>query len=194
MMRHLSRREVVDAVEETLDAARRRHLETCERCRRQVVELSGVLGSPDLRSDVPEPSPLFWDGFQARVRDATANEPLRPRSPWWAWAALAAAAPAAAVAVLLVAMNPSWPDPVNAVARVPVPASPVIRPEPLGAAGGGRATPTIAMDTTADRPSAALPQLADPPLGSADSLLEDLTTAERAELLRLLKAEMGGGA
>ena len=56
--------------------------------------------------DGPEPSPLFWDHFSARVRDAVAAEAVRRRS-WfgdWNWTQLLTTVSAGAVAALLVAV------------------------------------------------------------------------------------------
>jgi hypothetical protein len=52
---------------------------------------------------VPEPSPLFWDHFSARVREAVAAEGL-PRRPLWSWPRLAMPVAAAAMAGVILAV------------------------------------------------------------------------------------------
>ncbi len=72
-MRHLHPDELIDLAEGTRPDQSAPHLETCEACRRQLAELRAMMSSA-ARADVPEPSPLFWDHFSARVRDAVAAE------------------------------------------------------------------------------------------------------------------------
>ena len=77
-MNHLSPSEFVDLVEGTLDAER------CESCRRSGEELRRVFEASAARGDVPEPSPLFWEHFSARVREAVAQETVSAPG-WMAW-------------------------------------------------------------------------------------------------------------
>src|SRR5512142_275611 len=60
------------------------HLAECARCRAQVAELRGVIDTTS-RVDVPEPSPLFWDHFAARVvaKIETEAAPAAHRFPVW---------------------------------------------------------------------------------------------------------------
>jgi hypothetical protein len=83
-MSHLTASEFVDSLEGALPPARRAHLQTCEACRAQADTLrDGVAHVSAI--DVPEPSPLFWDHFTNRVREAIASE--RPaRSRWYGFA------------------------------------------------------------------------------------------------------------
>ena len=82
MTNHLRPDEFVDAMDGALAAARGSHLETapsaapsCESPGRCGVKRAA--STNDL-----EPSPLFWDHFSARVREAgDAREPAR--QPWW---------------------------------------------------------------------------------------------------------------
>lgn len=83
-MTHLTPDELVDLVEGALAADRAAHVETCAACRRQADDVRAVLAAA-AEDDVPEPSPLFWEQFSARVRRAIDAEPTR-RSPWgWVW-------------------------------------------------------------------------------------------------------------
>ena len=98
-MSHLSRSEIVDLVEETLPQERAAHLELCAACRDEFETIRAALR--DVAAvDVPDPSPLFWEHFQARVRDGVAKT---PRSAWdWIRVRGFAPLPAALVAVLVV--------------------------------------------------------------------------------------------
>lgn len=83
-MSHLSPSEFVDLVEGTLDVERGSHAERCESCRRSSEELRRALEASAARGDVPEPSPLFWEHFSARVREAVARETVSAPG-WLAW-------------------------------------------------------------------------------------------------------------
>src|SRR5262245_32722942 len=105
-MSHLRDTEFVDWLEGRLAAARARHLDGCERCSARARDLRNI---SELAADdaTPEPSPLFWDHFAARVADAIREEPrLTPPGPQWLdrlrhpvsmWSG------AAAVAILMIA-------------------------------------------------------------------------------------------
>jgi hypothetical protein len=83
-MNHLSPSEFVDLVEGTLGAERASHAERCESCRRANEELRRGFAAAAARGDVPEPSPMFWEHFSARVRESVAQETAAaPR--WMAW-------------------------------------------------------------------------------------------------------------
>jgi len=92
-MAHLTSAEFIDLAEGVRDAASAPHLAECDRCRRELAEAREMLiAATD--SDVPEPSPLFWDHLAARVGDAIAREPAPGADRgWWsprlAWAAVA---------------------------------------------------------------------------------------------------------
>jgi hypothetical protein len=99
-MSHLSRSEIVDLAEEALPRARAVHVETCAACREQADAVRAALR--DARAvEVPEPSPLFWQQFQARVRDSVARD-LRPA---WDWIDVGGAARLAAALVVLIVVG-----------------------------------------------------------------------------------------
>jgi hypothetical protein len=104
-MKHLSRIEFVDLVESSaaLPVDRLRHLESCEQCRGQAETLRAMrsMASAD---DTPEPSPLFWIHFSARVAEQLRGEPAPARAPRWSAVPLATWAAAAMAIVLLVGM------------------------------------------------------------------------------------------
>ena len=79
-MTHLTSEQLVEAAEGILPAERARHLDQCETCRTNVEMLQTVLSDVGDTSTVPEPSPLFWEHFSRRVREATATEGVPRRS------------------------------------------------------------------------------------------------------------------
>ena len=86
-MKHLTESEMVDLLDATLAPGRRAHLDACDACRTTADGLRAVLArSADVA--IPEPSPLFWEHFSARVREdvrsAEAVEPsLRVAETLW---------------------------------------------------------------------------------------------------------------
>src|SRR5687767_10648072 len=110
-MNHLTDTEFVDLIEDPalLSADRRRHAAACDACRVQAAALGDALAQT-ASDGMPEPSPLFWDHFSARVSEAVRGELPAPAPPPWmqrfssplvAWAA------AAAMAVLIM-MTVVW--------------------------------------------------------------------------------------
>ncbi|MCX6539365.1 MAG: hypothetical protein NT151_10615 [Acidobacteria bacterium] len=191
-MSHLAPEDVVDV----LDGCARRHLvrhaESCEACRALVEDArhATLLASTD---EIPEPSPLFWTPFSTRVGESVRRAPAPERS-WaglsWVWRAVPVGS--AIVLVALVGLtqwqNSHQPQPPAAgAAAVPV----VIQVEPQLAFPDNdepwALISQVMADVAADEMSAAdMPAT----IGSADRALESLTEAEKAELARLLKAEM----
>jgi hypothetical protein len=69
-MSHLTDLELIAAIEDAdrdFPAPRRRHLDACGSCRSRADDLRAVIVEAKDAS-VPEPSPLFWQHFSARVR------------------------------------------------------------------------------------------------------------------------------
>src|SRR4029079_3666755 len=98
---HLSPAEDIDALDGTLSSDRKAHLDECPRCRADVAGLAETARDLGL-SDVPDPSPLFWDHQAARIAEAVAAEPAQPRSllPRLAWGGAVAAAASRGLAAL----------------------------------------------------------------------------------------------
>jgi hypothetical protein len=85
-MRHLTSEQLLDLAEGIRPASSTPHLQSCETCRNTLAELRATL-SAAASVDVPEPSPLFWDHFSARVHDAVAADgaaatPVFGRGSW----------------------------------------------------------------------------------------------------------------
>jgi hypothetical protein len=184
-MKHLS----VDdrlALIEALGEPRHPHLAGCEQCRSEVASARAVL-SGARETDVPEPSPLFWDHFSARVSARIDAEPgataVRRRMPWRVLVPLAAAV---AVMVMTVAVERGRPvaptlPPVAAVVEDGAPA-----PEEGGWVVLGDLAGDFDVETLGDSLGHSLS-------GGAESAVWRLNESERAELTRLLQAEMPGG-
>lgn len=186
-MTHFTPDEMIDAAEGVLDADRRHHLEVCEPCRREVEALRGLLqeaaGIP-----VPEPSPLFWDGFSARVRLAVAGQPA-PASTWAAWLRWSTLAPAGALAAALLVVVASL------VGGPPGPMAPPLSLRPSAAASDDLLLDADVWETVADLvgpadwDAAGQAGLALTP-GDTELAVLSLTEDERRELSRLLAGEI----
>lgn len=84
-MKHLSESEIVDLVDGTLAPARAAHLDACDACRTGADDLRDVLArTADVT--IPEPSPLFWEHFSARVREDVQTAGAVASSRWFGWA------------------------------------------------------------------------------------------------------------
>ena len=182
MTNHLRPDEFVDAMDGALPAARDNHLEHCAECR---AELDGLLSMQrEARADeAPEPSPLFWDHFSARVREAAARE-NHTTAPWWrtGWQPIAALAVAAASVVLLLQMRPAPAVVAPTVAAVASTADTGLDDDGSWDIVMGLAS-EIAWDDIRDAVT--------PAAGAADAAIEELTSAQREALVRLLRQEIG---
>ena len=180
MTNHLSPDECLSAADGTLDAVRRHHADSCANCR-QAVDAARAFLAEVSAADVPEPSPLFWDHFSARVRAATedlAVGPVEPVARWRAWVPLCGLAAAAVFAVWLVRLpvTPPTSDAVDVASAVdPFQESPAAWESVMALAADWSTEDLQTM--TADTESTLL--------------IEDLTPGERAAFVRLLQQEMG---
>src|SRR5438105_8300401 len=84
-MRHLQSQELIDLAEGARPESSAVHLQACDECRRRLTDLRAAM-SAAATVDVPEPSPLFWDHFSARVHRAIEAERESPAPQFgWAW-------------------------------------------------------------------------------------------------------------
>ncbi len=194
-MNHLTPDELVDGVDGTLASDRRAHLDACAECRRHADDVRLTLQAVQ-QSEVPEPSPLFWTHFADRVRGAMADEAAPAAAGLPAWAGWRVAVPLAALALLVAAL-------INAVPREPQ--APAVTPVALADGSMDNSDPgSPAEDAAVDDVSWQLfSDLAEDVVldeeshggflvsGSVERAAADLDPAERAELLRLLRAELG---
>jgi hypothetical protein len=70
-MTHLRDQEFIDLLDGCLEATKLQHVGTCAECRERVADMRALLARA-AEAEVPEPSPLFWDQFSSRVREAVA--------------------------------------------------------------------------------------------------------------------------
>jgi len=176
-MGHLRADEFVDIAEGTRAESSSAHLASCEACRGLLADARAAMAAA-ADADVPEPSPLFWNHFSQRVREAVANDASRARG-WrtvlhdvsWRRAALPLGGLAAAVLIAF------------ALAKT-------LAPAPHGAASPAAGTSVAAPDGTIDAAGDASID-ADPLLAivaslasamefDAGAVLEDSATAEHA--------------
>ena len=185
-MAHLTSAEFVDLAEGVRDAASAPHLAECDRCRRQLADARAMLAVAT-PSDVPEPSPLFWDHLSARVHEATITEPP-PRSAvfpgrWWMRAAAGVAVSATIVAALAISAS-RRAEPIQApgLVRQQPDSGPILGPadDPsldLVADFSG----TLEWDDLREQLQVS---------GKIDASVGELDVAERRELGRLLQEEL----
>jgi hypothetical protein len=193
-MTHLGSDELIDAMDGALDSARRGHLDVCEQCRAEASALRALMA--DVRaSEVPEPSPLFWDRFSARVREAI-DEDTPARAPrWFEWPVFA---PLAALGLVVLALVSAVPLGDNAGAP---------SDSTIASTNPASATTTLDADVVdiesqwalvadmigeLDVDAAHEAGIASRP-GTADFAVLELSSGEREELIRLLKQELRVG-
>lgn len=205
-MKHLSNDDLLAAVEDQTSHVA--HLDVCEPCRARVQQLRGIL-SQAREVEVPEPSPLFWDHFSARVRASIAAEP-QTHSSWNRWGLAWPAGVLAALAIAIVAVvmtSDRWRSPNGSAG----PKSAATDFRGAGAPGSNDAAPGSEMTSLAplspptDDPSwvfmtdlagdlswedaGAAGLVARP--GSAERALDNLSAAEREAVIDVLRQELG---
>jgi hypothetical protein len=191
-MRHFTPEQLIALAEDAgtkLSESQALHLDHCAECRHQVADLRATMVAVD-DATVPEPSPLFWDHFSARVRDAVAAEqnlpPLGPE-PWPWFRAKTLWLGAAMVAVLAVAVivriDRSAPS-----STVSISTSGAEAMDPFGATED--ALLSLVADLAADLDWEAASEAGFTTRVDVDAVTQ-LTEAERRELRRLLQGELG---
>jgi hypothetical protein len=201
---HLKPEELVDLAEGTRAEASAPHLAACERCRRELDDLRATLRSMT-GEIVPEPSPLFWDHLQARVRVAVAAEGAPSRFARWDWLlrprVLVPVGALAAVALAVMLTMPSQ------ATLPPLPESPTVIAENAPSTGSelpGSSRLELLNDSLADDdPSLQLVAdltdtldvnaIGDAGLtgrGSAEHAVTHLNASELQELQRILRQEL----
>jgi hypothetical protein len=203
-MKHLNETELIDLVEGALESSRASHADCCEACRAKVDELRETLTrTSDV--DVPDPSPLFWEHFSARVREGVRHT-APDRSPSWlpSRGSLWWAASGAALLLLLVVAG-LWRATLPGVTeRQPDTLATNSRPEaspdrrdataPIAVSDVNAVDNDAAWDlvrAAADEASwdDAMAAGLDARPGSAERVALTLTADERTELVRLLQVE-----
>ncbi len=198
-MTHLSEVELVDLLDGALPSARERHLDECDSCRTIATRMRGAFA---LAKDVemPEPSPLFWEHFSARVHEGVRVAEAGQTAGWFGWAQGATAVWAMSAALLtLVVVAGVWrataPGPRKAASAATVAsvADGAANEDPFALGAFDAETDeawalvrTVADDVTWD--DAAADGFGVYP-GSVEHAMATLTGDERSELVRLLEAE-----
>jgi hypothetical protein len=195
---HLTADEFVDVADGTRSEASLPHLAVCESCRAQLAAMRATIASASAsESDVPEPSPMFWDQFSARVRK-TIDADVAGRRWWTAWIAPRVLVPLTAVAglILVVALIPA-----SRTARREMPQS----TSTTAADASGSAGPAESRDATDAAADPLLAMVADLSAnmdldsavaagftgqGSADRVVSRMNDAELRTLKRLLQDEL----
>ena len=200
-MSHLNTEELLDLAEGARAEATLPHLASCGACRGQLAELRAAMAAAEVagpgQDDVPEPSPLFWEHFSARVREAIAAGAPQP-SPMTSWAARwlswkIAMPVATCLAVLLLAVAVTFRTEPGLTTTVEETASSTTAD---GIPDGGVSSTddpswSLMTDLAGDLDwDAAVEAGLTTPAGSVDRALVDLSAEERRELQRLLKEEL----
>ena len=193
-MSHLSASEFVDLVDGTLAPERAAHVDRCETCRAQAAAVRDALGLTGSSGSVPEPSPMFWDQFSARVRAAIDAPP--PRSAGWLGIrGLQPVGAALAIAVVVLSVALLNRDGRTAVAPTETAAVPV--PVETGDASDPALDPSHAAAWSVLTAAAADLHLDDArdagmavPSAAVDRAVNGLSRAELSELGRLLQSEL----
>ena len=181
-MTHLTPDQLIDTLDKAAGADAQRHLEACPSCRAQLDELSLALrNSRD--ADVPEPSPLFWDHFSARVRAAVDAE-AAPSRPWPRWFSVPLLAPLAGVAIVIAALAITLN---RSTAPLPLELAESQGSDILLSDDGWTLVADAVGDLDWDTASEA-GLIVEP--GTVDRVVMDLSTDEQRALTALLQAEL----
>jgi len=196
-MRHLQAQELIDLAEGARPESSAVHVQTCDACRRRLADLRAAMTAA-AHVDVPEPSPLFWDHFSARVHDAIAAEGAPRRL---LWDRLALPLSIAACAAVIIAAAVTW-----RVGRtsgvVPHKAVPMASHTPLADDMADADAAPIPDDPSLDLVADLASQVTQADWDSAgaqglethedlaDKAVSQLSAGERHELQRLLNEEL----
>jgi len=194
---HLTAGEFVDLVEGATSEGDWPHLAACASCRRQLADLREMQEAAS-RIDVPEPSPLFWNHFSSRVREAVADEPVAGagwRRRFWSWPGMLAPLSAVAAAVLVVAgvFNARGPVPHAGATKQTSGSSAASTLELLSDSGvDDDASWKFVADLTDSLDWDAAADASFAPDGSAEHAVTHLSLSELQQLQRLLQEELSG--
>jgi hypothetical protein len=183
MTNHLRPEEFVEALDGALAPDSQTHLATCDECRQELVQLQSLVG--DVRGvDAPEPSPLFWDHFSARVKQATVAVPMPVAAAWWRewWRPLGAVATGAVALALMFALRPAAPVESSMTGAEALPVVEAIADD--GSWG-------LVVGLASELQWADVHEVAEPASGTADAMIDEMTAAQREAFVRLLQKEMG---
>lgn len=184
-MKHLTPDERL-ALIESADAPSHPHLLACACCRAEVEEGRAALGEARL-SEVPEPSPLFWEHLSAGVSERVAADPGTRRPFRVAWRMLIPTA--VGVAAVLFAVWIDREATRGPVAPLPVPASSAeTTAGPIGDDESWSMLAQLAGELDVDTLS---DSLGTSEATGANDAVYQLNVQEQASLAELLQAETG---
>jgi hypothetical protein len=197
MTAHLRDTEFVDLLDGVLPSERMEHFDECQACREKADAFAATVAAVQ-QKPVPEPSPLFWEHFSARVRTAIESEP--PPAAGWRlvlsrpslrWSAVAAAA-ALVIAVGLWRTDTRAPSPSTADSQIAVTGSARDVPadqsfEDLESDEAWALVRSVADELDADEIDAAGVR-ARP--GATERVVSGLSESERVALAELIQSEI----
>ena len=188
-MSHLTDAQITDAAEQQADPRTSTHLAGCAACTAKVAQLRAILDSI-AGSEIPEPSPLFWEHFAAGVSDGIDAQPQPARS-WLSPAALAWLGAAAVVLLSVIGYYATR----RTIDTVPLAPAVALGETPLADLSADDVEQdeawalmrSLAVDLHYDdaRDAGVLPRA-----GSVERAATELSEAERAELVRLIREEL----
>jgi hypothetical protein len=195
-MSHLTSAQLIDLAEHNasgLSEASLSHVRSCAACQRQLEELQATMAAISEVS-VPEPSPLYWEHFGARVRDVVANERVGNQTGLDRWSWLRAKTlwvAAASVAVLAVAVTLRVDrEPASTPSVGGAAVSVIDFAEPLDP--GDDPSLSLVGDLAADLDWDAASEAGfTTHVGVDNDAVTQLSDGERRELHQLLKGELG---
>jgi hypothetical protein len=189
-MRHLTPEELIDLAEGTRPESSRPHLSTCERCRRELADMRAMRqAAADV--EIPEPSPLFWEHFSARVHESISSESAAPQR--WSVAGLSSSR-----RTISLALGAFGAAAIVAILAVRAAHAPETFPPPTSVASLNDRIPSgddpsldLVADLTADIDWETANEVGFVSHeGAVEKALTQLTDAERVELQRLLEQEL----
>jgi hypothetical protein len=195
MTRHLDEVEFVDALDGRLAPSLEVHLQACASCTARVQVLRDAVAGLQPTADVPEPSPLYWEHFSRRVQDAVREDAIGKQraARWWGPVRISALSAAALVAIALatVVLQQARQSDSREASVIATQSPPEEPPQPGALDVDGdpdwALVRAVADDLyREDAPDAGIH--ARP--GSADSVADEMSPAERQELARLLEDEL----
>ena len=192
-MKHLTDEQISDTAGGASSPAEATHLSVCVGCASRVREFQAVLG--EITSvDVPEPSPLFWQHFTQQVGESIDRpQPIRSvwRPMWIAGWATAALIVLGCVALFMLQSGPVPEQVANVRPGVDagLPASSAsVEPLDIDEDEAWAVVRSLAEDLHYDdaREAGVVPRP-----GAVERAATELSDAERAQLVRLLEADLG---
>jgi len=197
-MRHLTTEQLVDLAEGIEIESSTQHLRSCGDCRRRITDLRETIAAV-VEVEAPEPSPLFWEHFSARVSDTIGGDGgAAPSGRFYVAGARLAewlgrpvgsiCTSLIVVAVTALLLRSGRPVPSTTASE---PVSVAVEAPGETAASADDPSLSLVVDLAADLDwESAREAGLTPHLGVDDDALALLTSGERGELRRLLEGEL----